>query len=281
MKPLNSIFLQIDTPLQKEIISGTLRLIAAPEYNPEQNATVVGKIAALPKYPKGEYAAIVKDLKIGDDIAFLYSVCSKIGYYGDSNAFHPATDGSDYYKVWYNGKGERLQILAVPGIITKRWFCTYMDKRNNLIDGVDGTERDMEKFLSQFTFGSSDKAYFKNLVEINGKTYWRAEFNEILAVKRKKDIVAVGDWVCCNPIMIDQTTTYNLQHGTILPPKSIGFVLTDRAEVVSSKVFKKKQVIGANEQYWNKYTLWDEPFYFIKERRVYGTFQKLGKSPID
>lgn len=275
MTPVNNILLEIDSALQHKIVAGTLELEIIPEWNPEQYATVTGKIIALPTHPRGDNADIVKDLEVGDNVAFLYSVCSRLGYKNDSMNFHPATEGSDYLRIWYNSKGHKITVMALPGILTKRWIATYNNERNELLSGVDGKESDVDRWLSQFTFGSGSELYFKNLVEIDGKKYWKADYREILAVKRGDEVIAMGDWVCCNPIFIDQTEAYNLANGLVMPPMSVGFVLTDRAQVVNAKNFEKGQVIAGADRFWNEYDLWGEKFYFIKERRVHGVHEEV------
>ena len=160
-------FLQVEKALNDEIITESgLKFYIDGSWNPETHATVTGKVVALPI--NGKHPAL-KQLKKGDDVAFSYAVCSETVFKDDSMNFIEATEGSDYMKQWFNGKGEKVSVMAIPGGFNGIWVGTYNDKHGNLLDGRQGSEKEINRFLAQFSFGDGSELRFKNLMEVNGK----------------------------------------------------------------------------------------------------------------
>lgn len=274
MTSISTPFIQVEKALNDEIVTQNgLKLYIDGSWNREIHATVTGKVSALPIH--GNHSAL-KQLRIGDEVAFSYAICSETAFAGDSENFIETTEGSDHMKQWMNGKGEKLSVMAIPGGFNGVWVGTYNNRRGELIDGRQGNEREINKFLAQFSFGDGSELRFKNLIDIDGSDHWKTFYDDLFAVKRGDKIIALGDWMICEPIMIDQTTMYNLQEGLSLPPMSIVFMCTDRGKVVSGGSelgFKKGDIAAGGERFWSSYDLWGKKYLLIRKRRLIGKYE--------
>lgn len=273
----NHILLQVDKALNDEILlEGGIKLYLDPTFRPEWNATVTGKVVSKPIHPKGENKKAIAALKVGDEVAFSYRVISDIEYGSSSDLFNPTTEGSDYYKIFANAKGEHLTIVAMPnGNMPPIWAACYNDKFGNLVDGTQGNESDVERWMAQFKFGNVQDGKFKNLFEEDGKDYWKSQECDVLAVKNGDDILPTSDLLICKPIEIDLTTRHNLMNGVSLPPMTIAARLYDRATLLHDAEdmgLKKGDVVSTQEQYIQKYDLWGKPYFLIPKRHIYGTW---------
>lgn len=274
MTSISTPFIQVEKALNDEIVTQSgLKLYIDGSWNREIHTTVTGKVSALPL--NGSHP-VLKQLKVGDEVAFSYAVCSETVFANDSENFIESTEGSDHLKQWRNGKGYRLAVMAIPGGFHGIWVGTYNDRHGNLIDGRQGSEKEINKFLSQFSFGDGSELKFKNLIDIDGEDHWKAFYDDIFAVKKGDKIIACGDWLICEPVVIDQTTLWNLQNGLSLPPMSVAFRCTDRGVVVSGGGelgFKKGDVAAGGEKFWSDYDLWGKKYTLIRKRRVIGKYE--------
>lgn len=284
MVTTNSILVSVDKALNDEIITnGGIKFYIDPTYNPEWNVSVTGKVSALPKHPKGANADKIKELKIGDEVAFSYSVISEMRFSENPELFVETTEGSDYFKKFENSKGKQITVVAYDGAISKRWACVLFDKEAGVLDGRDNiSEAEKDRWLAQFSFGSTQDYRFRNLIEIdNGdggsNDYWNVDMTNILAVKRGDDVVSVSDFVITKPIVQDATSAYNLINGVNLPPMMVAFELTDRAEVVDEYKeigLSKGDIVSTEDCYICRYDLWGQKYFLINKKRVLGKWQR-------
>ena len=275
MLAVNTPFLKLEKSLQDEIIlSNGQKLYIAAEWDIENNATVVGKVAYLPKVKKGEYSEILDQLSVGDEVAFSYSVCSDTSFNDATDNFMETSEGSDYLKLFQDGNGRRIKIMAIPGKIAPIWIGVLNDKRGEWIDGVQGRETDVNRWLAtNFSFGDSSQLRFKNLFDIEGEDVWKCDYRNFFCKKDGDSVKALGDWIVCEPVYMDKTTAYNLENGVSLPPMSVALMLTDRAIVVDGKGFKEGQIIGSTESLFGMYDLWGKKYMVIRKRNVKGLYK--------
>lgn len=274
MLAVNEPFLKIPKALQDEIIlQNGQKLYIAAEWDIENNASVVGEVAYLPKVKKGENKEVLDQLKIGDDVAFSYSVCSATSFDDATENFIETSEGSDYLKFFQNGNGDRIKVMALPGKIAPIWIGVLNNKKGEWIDGVQGRETDVNRWLSQFGWGDSSQLKFKNLFDIDGEDLWKCDYRNFFCKKEGDKIVALGDWIICEPVYMDKTTAYNLENGVSLPPMSVALMLTDRAIVVDGKGFEEGQIIGSAESLFGMYDLWGKKYMVIRKRNVKGLYK--------
>lgn len=247
------------------------KLYLAPEYNFENNATVTGTVASLPQNYKG-------NLEVGNEVAFSYHVVSSRDFPNTADFFVPISEGNPHLKIWMNKKGEKLRMWGRPGAISYVYTGSYFNNHGQFQYGTQGTEREVERWIAtNFKFGDCEKFAYKNLIQLGTEKYWKCNLDHVFAKKVNGEIVAVGNRVICEIIDIPIPQQIKEIKGIKLPDKSVVARLYDRGVVVSggeSLGLKKGDCVSFNEQYCEKYTLWNKDFFLIKERRIEGVWIK-------
>lgn len=264
-----NVFLKIDKALVDEIVSESgFKLYLAPEYNFEQNVTVVGEVVSIPK-------DAAWNIKKGDEVAFSYAVISNRDFPNTSDFYVPLAEGKSC-RIYQNGRGEKLRMTQHQGAISNFWTCVYFDMKGvyDPEKSCRGNEDDVERWMhTNFKFGNCEKFTYRNLINAGGDEYWKCDFNNIFAKKQKDNIVAVGDRIICKFIEIPLKQQVHEVNGVIIPEKDIKIRLYDRGEVVSGGAksgFKKGDIISFDERYVEKYNLWGTDYALIKRHRVEG-----------
>ncbi len=70
---------------------------------------------------------------------------------------------------------------------------------------------------------------------------------------------------------VDKTTLYNIENKTVLPAWSVVGMFLDRAIVISGGEnigLKKGDIVGFEQKFCEKYTLWGTECFLIKEDRI-------------
>jgi len=264
----NTVLLTINKALIEEITTKSgFKLYLSPEYNLEQNVSVTGKIASLPKSYEG-------NLSIGDEVAFSYKVVSDRTFPDTSNYFVPVAGGNTNVKLWKNSKQEILRMVAHQGVLDIFWVGTYFDSKGQFQYGTQGTESEVERWMTNnFTFGNCERFTFKHLVHIDGKDYWKCPIEYIFAKKEGKKIKSVGDRVICNFIDVSAKDLIKQVGEIHIPETAIQIRYYDRATLLDggkSKGLKKGEVVSFDERYCEKYTIFNKDYFLIKEKRVVG-----------
>lgn len=255
------------------ITPGGIELYLDPNFNPEWNCAVTGKIAAIPISVSKTDAPIIEKLKVGDDVAFSYQVVMDREWGSDAGNFQRMdSTGIEKARWYYNPKGETITIMAYPGAITLKWCGVYNAKNGDMIDSVMGSESDVERWLSQFPLGGLQlsNAKFNNLIEIEGKNFWKVKPQELFAKKDKSGITALNDRLVCKPYEIDVPDQVRIQAGIILPSSSIKARYYDRAIVVAGGGdlgLIAGDVVATEEKFLERYKLWNNKDYFLINKR--------------
>lgn len=264
----------MDKPLQDELITDSgLKLYIDPSYRKEWASTVTAVIAELPIKVNHKEQKILDHLKVGDEVCVSYQVVSDFEYKGDGQQFMQATEDNDYIKEFYNGEGKSVRVYALPkraGIKGAIWCGVYLDKKRDLIDGIQGTEEEVETWLSQFPFGKTDIYSFNNFFEYNKKDYWKCGLDQIFAKRVKGHLVAVGDRVICKPIEEDVPVELlqNIQHNS-----SVKIRYQDRGKVLTGgkeKGIKRDDIISFDPTLCEKYTFFGKDYFLINQNFVTG-----------
>jgi len=276
-KPVNSVFLKIEKPIQDEIILGNgIKLYLAGEYNRQWNATVTGVVTALPDNPQGRYADIPKELEIGDEVAFSYQVVSDIAFDKVGNQFMPVIEENPYCQKFVNADELTITMTAIPpifGKFNKMWIGLLTNKYGDRLDGFQGDESGVERWLSQFQFSGVQNFRFNNLMEVQGKDFWKCNYEYLYAKKVGNKIVPLGERVICEPMERSIKEMIEISAAIKLPNESVKVRLYDRAKVLAGgeKIgVEKGDVISFEPNYVEKYSLFGKEYFLIKERRVLG-----------
>jgi co-chaperonin GroES (HSP10) len=272
--PVNKALITIKSAFVDEITTKSgFKFYIDPSYNKEFQAASVGTITHVSTWNIPENQEIASSLKTGDEIVMSYRVVAQFTFEGDGDKFIDLNpDGSNTFKKFSNGRGEWLIIRALPKSIGKVWVGVHTNKFG-LVDGVQGDESDVERWLSKFPLGKSDRYKFDNLVEINGKDYWKVNYSEIFAKIKGEKIVALGDRIICEPLEMDISDNLQAMYGIEIPMSAMKVRWQDRAKVVSGcrKLgLKKGDIIGFDPKYLEKYDIKGKEYYIIKQRRVDG-----------
>jgi hypothetical protein len=255
--------------LNDEIITtGGLKLFLDPSWNPEWNASVTGVVFGVP-------VNCPENINIGDEVAFSYTVVAdrsstKIDY------FQPIFQPTKFFKRYVNQMGHKLTVVAMPGNVKPIWAGTLVNRRNELIDGVQGSESDCERWLSQFNFSSHQDLRFNNLFNFNGKDYWKAELTDIFAKRVKGEIVAIGDRIIMSPVEENIKERIEIIEGKILPYQSVKVRYQDRGKIISGGEdlgLKKGDIVAFDQKYLERYKFWGKDYYLIKKHRISGLWQ--------
>ena len=274
LQPVSQVLLSVDKALNDEITTDSgLKLYLDSSFKKEWNVAVTAKIAALPIKVSKKDEAIISQLKVGDEIAMSYQVVADFEFKGDGHRFQPSTEDDRYVKEFINGKGETVRVYGLAkrsGFKGLTWIGTYQNKFREVIDGVQGDEEVVERWLSQFQLGKTDDYSFNNFFEYNDKDYWKAFPDEIFAKKVKGHWVAIGDRIICKPVEeeVPNEILINIQHK-----ESVKIRHTDRAEVLSGGKrmgLKKGDIVSFDPQKMEKYKFENKDFYLINERLVNG-----------
>lgn len=278
LRPVSQVVLTIKSAFQEELITDSgLRLFLDSSYRKEWNCAVTATIAALPvKYPD-KYKKIIEQLKVGDECAISYSIVADFHFANDGHRFMPYTEGDERVREFVNAKGEWVRVYALPGKIAPIWVGAYLSSRLDLVDGVQGTEHDVERWMSQFEFGKTDTYTFNNYFEYEGKDYWKCELDDIFAKKVDGHWVAVSDRIICTPI----DESFEAQPGQVIDIEAynaVKFRRQDRALVQTggkSKGIKRGDIVSFNPKYLEKYEFDNKQYYLIREDFVLGTWKKV------
>jgi len=184
------------------------------------------------------------------------------------------TKGDERMRTYINGKGDKIEICSLPGKISPIWVGYLINKFNQHIDGVQGSESEVERWLSQFPIGKTDRYTFNNLFSYNGKDYWKCDPSDIYAKKVKGHLVAIGEKVICNPI--DQKVPKGALPN-VLHDKDIKVRFQDRAKVLTGgndKGFKRTTIVSFDPRYLERYSFYNKDYYIINQNRVLGTWAK-------
>lgn len=273
--PVNEVLVTITKALTDELITDSgLKLYISPDYKKEWQAAVQGKVAALPiKYPK-EHKKIIDQLSVGDEIVFNYQVVADFDFSSDGERFMQATEDNPHMKEFTNGKGEWVKSYALPkftGISNIQWVGVYQDRQRKVIDGIQGTEKELERWMSQFKFGKTDEYRFNNFFEYDGKEYWKCNPTQIFAKKVKGQLVAIGDRVICKPV--EEKVPDEIANQIIKTTTDVKIRYQDRGRVLTGgkeKGIKKDEVISFQKHHLEKYQFGNKDYFLINQNLIQG-----------
>lgn len=271
MQPISQVLVQIEQAFQDEIITDSgLKLYLDPSYQKAWQSTVQGVVSRLPIKVNPKDKAIYDQLKVGDEVAMSFQVVADFEFKSDSDQFMPVTEGNDMYREFTNAKGYWVKVYALPGKISALWVGLYQDNRTNLIDGIQGTQSQVETWLSQFPIGKTDIYSFNNLFTYNGEDYWKADLDQIFAKKVKGHWVAIGNRVIMKPVDEKVPDQYLIDAHK---GNDVQIRHQDRGRTITggkSKGIKKDDVISFDPRHLEKYIFDHKEYYLINQELIKG-----------
>jgi co-chaperonin GroES (HSP10) len=273
MKPINKLLVKLNDAFSDEIsLESGLKLYIDSSYNKEWNATVTGIVTHLPEHYDDQFADTMGQLEVGDEVAFSFRVVADFEYHSDSEHFMLVSpEESPFVRKYTNKKGDWISLRAIPSTFGHIWSAWLSDKRMNYIDGVQGSEEEIERWMAQFSFGKTDAYYFRNRLFLNGADFWKVDFENVFAVKKKNRWLSLGEKVLCKPIEADVSKVVQLSAGIHIPDSAIKLRFYDRGRLIHNVPemgLKAGEVIGFNQQYVEKYDLDGQPYFLIKKVRI-------------
>ena len=271
-QPINNILLQLKEPAATTIeTNGGFKLEFVSRYNFEQHVTCTAIVSGVPKdSPYGD------KVKKGDTLYFKYDVVADRAFGSDKDYFNPYIE-ENYRQIFYSGTGEKIQIVAVQGLIGVKYVAAYFDKYGRFVHGCEGYERDIERWKSQFNFGSVQSYEFKNLITYKGGQYWKCGYDQVFAKKKGNFIEAIGDRAILEPIDIELPDEIISTMGVHIPKSSVKGRLTDRAKLLSggwNEGFMKGDIVAFDERFIERYKFNNKEYYLIKTSRLDGVYKE-------
>jgi hypothetical protein len=274
LKPYNKIFISVDDIFQEEITTKSgIKFYLDPTYSKEWNCTCVGVVEELPDYVKEENKDKLSKINKGDKIMFSYRVISDVEFKSDKKQFIDVSPtDSQTYRQYSSPQGESIFIRMLQSPKgDKVWVAVHQDKKGNLIDGIQGNESHIDRWLSNYSLGKTDIYSFRNLINFDGREMWKVEFMDIFAKKVDNEWVSISDRVLMQPIDVDITEQISKLNNVELPPSSIKTRFYDRALVFSGGEeigVKRNEIASFDERYLEKYDIEGRQIFMMKKRRI-------------
>lgn len=273
-QPITQVLLRIEKAFQEELTTDSgLKLFLDPSYSKNWYCAVTATIAELPIKYNSKDKKIIDSLKVGDEVGVSYRIVSDFAFRGDSEQFMQTTEDNPHLKEFVNAKGEWVRMYALPkraGTDGHIWVGVHLNSRMELIDGKQGDEEEVYRWMSQFPFGKTDIYTFNNFFEYEGSDYWKCDPDDIFAKKVKGHLVAVGNRIICKPIEHDVP-----QEALIAQHRghNVKIRYTDRARVLSGgkeKGIKKDDTISFDPKILERYEFFGKPYYLVNQDFVLG-----------
>lgn len=270
--PRDNYLVTVESKYTEEIILGDgIKLFIDPSYRPEHNVTVLGKVASISKNNP-------LNLSIGDEIFFSYVVIGQRDYTPTGNVFHSLfEEHNERFQRYRNGKGESLNIVAMPGIIGLIWVGTHLSDRGELISGCQGSESEVSRWKSQFTIGAGGGYKYKNLLNIEGKEHWIVKPELVFARRKGKKLEPLGDRLILKPLKVEVPKDILREMKIKIPDSAVYTEHRDKSELQffdKKTGYKKGTIIGYEPKYLESYIVDGEKYQLLRTRRVLGTYEK-------
>lgn len=283
--PINYALVEIAKEYEDEIsLSGNIRLFIDTSYEKSKHVTCVGKVHALPKNPKTLLERkICQSIKEGDEVCFSFRVVSDIECIPTEGYFTELTHKEEkVIKKWQNSKQENLTKVRTPTRTGgTQWVGVHTNKFGDYIDGIQGNESIVDKWLSAFPLSQEDNYKFKNLIPLDNVDVWKVQLEDIFAKKNEDGtLTPIGERLLLSPIDIDVKKRIEIMKGIILPEQSIINRLYDRATILHDYPalnIEKGDIIAFLPNMVEKYEFYGKEYFVLKPYRILGKWIKKSK----
>jgi hypothetical protein len=259
---------------QEEILlSSGLKLYIDPSYRPQFTATVTGTAQFVP-------AKYQHKIKPSDELLFSFQVVADRSSNQPEEVFYLVDeDKGGYFQKWISNKGNTLVKNAVKKVFSYDFVAYLWDKKLGFVEGngVQGSEEQVNEWLTRFDFTSEVKYTHNNLLDVDGEDYWKVDMDDIFAKIVDGELVPVGNRLILEPIDISADDLDRQAGKLVLPDMADGvsFRLYDRGKIVHDYEplgLKKGDVVGFDERFLEKYEINSKQYFLIKPRRALGIY---------
>jgi co-chaperonin GroES (HSP10) len=198
--PLNYILVQIGKKYQDTITTKSgIQFYKETRFNPGWHTTITGKVVSTPQAISGDlyHGGLKIDVKPDDEILFSYRVVYDESYNSaNDHVFFEEEHPIPEETVWANKLG---LIIMRRYLMNDKWSCVCFNQQGEKLDVMTGGERELDMWMSKYSFHKHTDISFKNLLVIDGKEYWKVDVANIIAVKTKDGYTMTGGNVLLEP----------------------------------------------------------------------------------
>lgn len=285
--PLNNIIVEISEKHKEEIQTESgIKFFQDTTYRPEWHVTITGKVVSVPDKLNGAgwttRANIKPEVQVGDELIFSYLVIFDLAHTDDRDeVFYEDPMGDPFLTQYSNKLGVKLIVkYRYETGNFERWDVAMFDDKGILYEMHQKlSQLQKDNWLGKFTFAETNKMTYNNLIEIDGKDYWKVDYGYAIAVRRKTEqgnlLIPIGGHVLLNPPMrIDP----NAGEGKIQLLNRMEFKnYDDRARVIAIGEPLKGQpkldcnpgdVVIYDRRYAERYELWGKDCIVLKQKQL-------------
>ena len=272
--PKDKIIVTIDSKFRDRIQTESgVELYQDTSYRPEWHTTVQGTVVSVP--PKVSQddpfnSRIELEVQPGDTLFFSYMVIFDRDYPDQKEYFFDISDGTPRTMIFTNCLREKIVVQEVMG----KNAGVYYTENNEVIDGISGTQREVDRWLSQFKFCDDSMKVYANHLEDN---MWMVDYKWAIAVKREGEMIMIGSYVLMEPIGYE-LNEFGEGSKLIVPEYLRKQERRGSARVVSigsplkgqpKLSIKPGDVVHFDQRFAEQYKF-DKDYLLIKQHRIYG-----------
>lgn len=193
--PKDYILVEIDSKF-KDTTSGGL--IVDTSWKPGEYATVCGKVASTPlgltNHP--EKRVIAPEVEVGDELAFSYTVVFSRSYIDNKeDVFSEEASDDPFVTTWMNNSGVVIMRRNLMGGKFEIVVFQVHDGNREVTFYEKGDKNRINHLVEKFKVEKSDIIHYENVLQFDGKDYWKVDYPAAFAVKRGDEIKMIGGYV--------------------------------------------------------------------------------------
>jgi co-chaperonin GroES (HSP10) len=210
--PSNCLVVEIEQKFNEQIVTESgLQLYQDTTYRPEQHATILGKVVSLPRRIDGrdwaQRATIVPEVRVGDEVVFSYLVVFDMAHRDDRDEVY-YEDPTNLPTVTQYSNRLGMKLLVRYRLTEDRFDVAAFDTEGKPYDmRVRLTESQKEEWMGLFPFAETNQISYNNLLEVDGKDYWKVDYGHVIAIRRENELIPVGGNVILDLQIPDEAKT--------------------------------------------------------------------------
>jgi co-chaperonin GroES (HSP10) len=275
ISPKDKIIVRLESKYNDKIQTESgITLYQDTSYRPEWHTTVQGTVVSVPpKVSKDDpfNSRIELEVQPGDTLFFSYMVVFDREYPAQKEYFFDISDGTPFKMEFTNCLDEKIVVQKLGDIHAG----VIADKYGNVLDGLTGTQREVDRWLSRFKFCDDSMMVHANNLEDD---LWLVDYKWAIAVKRNGEMKMIGSYVLMEPL-----------HGTIEHfDAAKKLIVPEYLKNTQKKGYGKVVCIGSplkgqpklsikpgdevlyDERYVEQYKFENKDYLLIKQHRIQG-----------
>jgi co-chaperonin GroES (HSP10) len=168
--------------------------------NPEWHATTNGVVISNPQKLSAELKSegVAMDLLPGDEAYFSYKVITDSTYEDNGDQIFRKVVHNAVKMVFTNGRKEAIVVTHIEQ--EKKFAGLFISKEGDITDRWIGPMEEIKKWMQNFHFQDNTVLFPDNLMIIEGKEYWKVDYNLVFGYKREEKVHAATGYVWIEPI---------------------------------------------------------------------------------